>query len=70
MTMIENILQEPEFQENGMVWKHIVSGRSDPLVSVRSAVDRMRELHNIEDYQFSTVCTEVLKAVQSKVGGF
>lgn len=70
MTMIKDILEEAEFKPGGMVWKHITSGRSDPLVAVRSAVDRMRELHDIEDRDFNAVCFEVLKGVQAKVAGF
>jgi len=69
-SQINDILNEPEFKENGMVWKHIKSGRSDQMVAVRSAVDRMRELHDIEDRDFNDICLEVLKAVQARVGGF
>jgi hypothetical protein len=69
-TLVENILAEAEFKPGGMVWKHIASSRSDPLVAVRSAVDRMRELHDIPDNQFNAVCFEVLKGVQAKVAGF
>ena len=67
---IKTILDEAEFKPGGMVWKHIVSGRSDPLVAVRSAVDRMRELHDIPDDQFNTVCNEVLRGIQARVAGF
>lgn len=69
-TLIESILTEAEFKPGGMVWKHIASSRSDPLVAVRSAVDRMRELHDIPDNQFNAVCNEVLKGIQAKVAGF
>jgi hypothetical protein len=44
-------------------------GKSDPLVAVRSAVDRMRELHDIPDNQFNNVCNDVLFAMQQRVGG-
>lgn len=67
---IFDILNEAEFKPGGMVWKHIASGKSDPLVAVRSAVDRMRELHNIDDREFNDICVEVMKAVQAKIGGF
>ena len=67
--MVEKILNEPEFKPGGMVWKHIASSRSDPLVAVRSAVDRMRELHDIEDRDFNSVCNDVLFAMQQRVGG-
>ena len=68
--LVKNILSEAEFKPGGMVWKHIASSRSDHLVAVRSAVDRMRELHDIPDDQFNAVCFEVLKGVQAKVAGF
>ncbi len=67
---IISILNEAEFKPGGMVWKHIASGKSDPLVAVRSAVDRMRELHDIADQEFNAVCFEVLKGVQARVAGF
>jgi hypothetical protein len=65
-----DILNEAEFKPGGMVWKHITSGRSDPLVAVRSAVDRMRELHDVQDYEFNAVCNEILKGIQARVAGF
>jgi hypothetical protein len=68
--IINNLLSEAEFKPGGMVWKHIASGKSDSMVAVRSAVDRMRELHDIEDHEFNAICYEVLKGVQAKVGGF
>ena len=68
--LVKNILSEAEFKPGGMVWKHIASSRSDPLVAVRSAVDRMRELHDIPDNQFNAVCNEVLKGIQARVAGF
>lgn len=68
--LVQGILNEAEFKPGGMVWKHIASSRSDPLVAVRSAVDRMRELHDIPDNQFNAVCFEVLKGVQARVAGF
>ncbi len=59
--LVDDILNEPEFKENGFVFKHLEQGRPDPLRAVQSAVDRMRELHDIEDYQFGPLCEEVLR---------
>ena len=59
--LAEQILLEPEFKENGFVFKHLEQGRPDPLRAVQSAVDRMRELHDIEDCQFGPLCEEVLR---------
>ena len=59
--LAEQILLEPEFKENGFVFKHLEQGRPDPLRAVQSAVDRMRELHDIEDCQFGPLCLINLK---------
>lgn len=67
--LVENILKEAEFKHGGFVWSHMKQGKSDSLVAVRSAVDRMRELHNIEDRDFNAVCNDVLFAMQQRVGG-
>lgn len=68
-TLVEKILNEAEFKHGGFVWSHMKQGKSDSLVAVRSAVDRMRELHNIEDRDFNAVCNDVLFAMQQRVGG-
>jgi aminoglycoside phosphotransferase (APT) family kinase protein len=68
--IIRAILDEAEFRQGGFVWSHMKQGKSDPLVAVRSAVDRMRELHDIEDRDFNAVCFEVLKGMQARIGGF
>ena len=67
--VIRAILDEAEFKQGGFVWSHMKQGKSDPLVAVRSAVDRMRELHDIPDNQFNSVCNDVLFAMQQRVGG-
>ena len=69
-TMIDNILKEPEFSKGGFVWSHLTQSKSDPMVAVRSAVDRMRDLHDIPDNQFNAVCNEVLRGIQARVAGF
>ena len=68
-SLVESILNEAEFRQGGFVWSHMKQGKSDPLVAVRSAVDRMRELHDIPDNQFNNVCNDVLFAMQQRVGG-
>jgi aminoglycoside phosphotransferase (APT) family kinase protein len=69
-SIVDKIMNEAEFKQGGFVWSHMKQGKSDPLVAVRSAVDRMRELHDIEDRDFNAVCFEVLKGMQARVGGF
>jgi hypothetical protein len=68
-SVVDKILNEAEFKQGGFVWAHMKQGKSDPLVAVRSAVDRMRELHDIPDNQFNNVCNDVLFAMQQRVGG-
>jgi aminoglycoside phosphotransferase (APT) family kinase protein len=68
-TIVASILNEAEFKQGGFVWSHMKQGKSDPMVAVRSAVDRMRELHDIPDNQFNSVCNDVLFAMQQRVGG-
>lgn len=63
---ITEILKEPEFRQGGFVFKHIAEGKSNPLVAVQSAVDRMRELHDIEDYEFNDICKEILETIKNK----
>ena len=58
--LVSDLLREPEFKPSGFVWKHIAGGNPDPLRAVQSAVDRMRELHDIEDNQFGPLCEKLL----------
>ena len=46
--LAEAILTEPEFRENGFVYKHVQEAKSNALVSIQSAVDRMSELYDLE----------------------
>ncbi len=58
--LVKNLLKEPEFKKGGFVYKHVAGGNPDPIRAVQSAVDRMRELHNIEDNQFGPLCGQLL----------
>jgi len=59
-SLVKNLLKEPEFKKGGFVYKHVAGGNPDPIRAVQSAVDRMRELHNIEDNQFGPLCAQLL----------
>jgi hypothetical protein len=67
MRKIEEVLAEAEFKPGGFVWKHLENQSPDPLRAVQSAVDRMRELHDIEDNQFGPLCEELLKELIQRV---
>ena len=58
--IVKDLLKEPEFKKGGFVYKHVAGGNPDPIRAVQSAVDRMRELHNIEDNQFGPLCDQLL----------
>lgn len=63
---VADILKEAEFKEGGFVFKHITGGRSNPLIAIQSAVDRMRELHDIEDHEFNIICKDILESLRNK----
>ncbi len=67
MSKVVEILKEPEFKQGGFVWKHIENKSPDPLRAVQSAVDRMRELHDIEDHEFNPLCQNLLSTLLEKV---
>tara|TARA_X000000950_G_scaffold122292_1_gene153354 strand:+ start:1481 stop:1693 length:213 start_codon:yes stop_codon:yes gene_type:complete len=46
--LAEAIITEPEFREGGFVYKHIKEAKSESLVSIQSAVDRMSDLYDLE----------------------
>ena len=64
---VDEILKEPEFKPGGFVWKHIAGGNPDPLRAVQSAVDRMRDLYDIEDSQFGKLCQNILEELSVRI---
>tara|TARA_B100000282_G_scaffold145655_1_gene104711 strand:- start:187 stop:408 length:222 start_codon:yes stop_codon:yes gene_type:complete len=58
---IEMIATEPEFKEGGFVHTHIKQGKSDPLVAIKSAVDRMTDLYDLEHHQVGQLSDLILK---------
>ena len=59
--LAEAILTEPEFREGGFVYKHVKEAKSDALVSIRSAVDRMSDLYDLERNDIGIVSDILLK---------
>jgi hypothetical protein len=64
---VKDLMLEAEFKPGGFVWKHVESNSPDPIRAVQSAVDRMRELHDIEDNEFGPLCQNILIMLQQKV---
>lgn len=68
ITVVNDILKEAEFVPGGFVWKHVKGGNPDPLRAVQSAVDRMRDLYDIQDDQFGQLCQNVLDELTVRIG--
>tara|TARA_Y100000592_G_C5227985_1_gene202522 strand:+ start:292 stop:510 length:219 start_codon:yes stop_codon:yes gene_type:complete len=64
--LVLEIMQEPEFKPGGFVFKHIKEGKSDPLVSIKSAVDRMSELYDLERNDIGIVSDLILEKFMNK----
>ena len=60
---LEMIKYEPEFKEGGFVYTHIKQGKSDPLVAIKRAVDRMTHLYDVEHSQVGHMSDLILKAL-------
>ena len=57
----EIISTEPEFKPLGFVHSHIKQNKSEPLVAIKSAVDRMSELYDLEQHQVCPVSDIILR---------
>ena len=61
VTVAEEMMRfEPEFKEGGFVHTHIKQNKSDPLVAIKSAVDRMTDLYDLEHHQVGQVSEIIL----------
>lgn len=59
--LADELLTEPEFREGGFVYKHVKEAKSNALVSIRSAVDRMSDLYDLERNDIGIVSDILLK---------
>ena len=59
--LAEAILTEPEFRENGFVYKHVQEAKSNALVSIQSAVDRVSDLYDLERDDIGIISDILLK---------
>ena len=59
--LAEAIITEPEFREGGFVYKHIKEAKSESLVSIQSAVDRMSDLYDLERDDIGIISDILLK---------
>ena len=56
---------EPEFKEGGCVYTHSKQGKSEPLVAIKSAVDRMTDLYDVEHSQVGQISDIILYQIQN-----
>ena len=63
---LEMIKYEPEFKEGGFVHTHIKQGKSDPLVAIKSAVDRMTDLYDVDHSQVGQISNYILEELSRK----
>ena len=64
--LAEAILTEPEFRPGGFVYKHIQEAKSDSLVSIKSAVDNMSDLYDLEREDIGQISEIILKKFTDK----
>jgi|TARA_R110002153_G_scaffold37274_3_gene109519 hypothetical protein len=59
--LAKEILSEAEFKEGGFVTKHISQGKSNALQAIRSAVDNMSDLYDLERDDIGIISNIILK---------
>jgi|TARA_B100000073_G_C23687141_1_gene554901 hypothetical protein len=63
--LAEAIITEPEFREGGFVYKHIQEAKSDSLVSIKSAVDNMSDLYDLEKDDIGILSELILDKIRN-----
>jgi hypothetical protein len=64
--LAEAIITEPEFRPGGFVYKHIKEAKSDSLVSIKSAVDNMSDLYDLERDDIGQISDIILELITNK----
>jgi len=63
--LAEEIITEPEFRVGGFVYKHVQEAKSDALVSIKSAVDRMSDLYDLERDDIGQISNIILDKLKN-----
>ena len=66
IALAEAIMTEPEFRPGGFVYKHIQEAKSDSLVSIKSAVDNMSDLYDLERDDIGKISDIILEKLRNK----
>lgn len=64
--LAREIITELEFREGGFVYKHIHEAKSDALISIKSAVDNMSDLYDLERDDIGIISELILKEFTNK----
>jgi hypothetical protein len=64
--LAREIITEPEFREGGFVYKHIHEAKSDALISIKSAVDNMSDLYDLERDDIGQISEIILRKFTDK----
>lgn len=64
--LADAIITEPEFRPGGFVFKHIQEAKSDSLVSIKSAVDNMSDLYDLEKNDIGIISNIILEKIKNK----
>ena len=64
--LAREIITEPEFREGGFVYKHIHEAKSDALISIKSAVDNMSDLYDLERDDIGIISELILEQFRNK----
>ena len=61
------ILQyESEFKKGGFVIKHMKDGKSDPMVAIKSVLDRLTDMYDLEREDIGPISEEIFKGINCK----
>ena len=64
--LADAVITEPEFRPGGFVFKHIQEAKSDSLVSIKSAVDNMSDLYDLEKNDIGIISDIILEKIKNK----
>tara|TARA_R110001592_G_scaffold357960_1_gene661892 strand:- start:562 stop:771 length:210 start_codon:yes stop_codon:yes gene_type:complete len=60
------LMNEPEFKPGGFVYKHITENKSNALISIKSAVDNMSDLYDLERDDIGILSGLILQKFRNK----
>jgi hypothetical protein len=62
----EILKYESEFKEGGFVVKHMKDAKSDPMVAIKSVLDRLTDMYDLEREDIGPLSEEIFKRINCK----